>query len=112
MERPLSRTSRSPGSIPSAAPAGSSITTFAPRAAAVRHGLRLRTTFTTRRSRLQNTASIGKRMKNMWIDPVCGKSIPSPASSDDRPSRPFSRASGVDATAHSVHRTVPSSLRN
>ena len=65
----------------------------APRSArAAAHG----TTSITSRSRVQKTASIENRMKNMWIDPPGRKSIPSSGSSDARPSRPFMRGDRRD----------------
>jgi hypothetical protein len=48
----------------------------------------------------------------MWIEPVRVNSIPSSAASDERPSRPFSRAIGVDAITHRAHTTSPSAVRS
>src|SRR5581483_11056951 len=73
-------TRRSPALTSAAAPAASSITTFAPRFAANRQGRSSRTTPSTRRSRSQKIASIAKRMKSMWIELAGRNSIPSPGS--------------------------------
>ena len=81
-------------------------------ATATRQGRSPRTTSTTSSSRVQKTASIEKRMKNMWIDPPGRNSIPSSGSSDARPSRPFMRASDETASRQRAHTTVPSWVRS
>src|SRR3954454_3064354 len=84
----------SPGRTPAAAPSPSSITTFAPRRDAMRQGRNDGTTSSTTSSRSQNTASMVKRMKNMWIEPAGRNSIASPGASDERPSKPRRRDHG------------------
>src|SRR5205814_4894237 len=55
--------------------------------------------------RPRNTASIGKRMKNMWI-PFPGIHIAFPGASVDRPIRPMNRAQNERAWSTSCARTV------
>src|ERR1700716_1563092 len=61
---------RSPAPTSAAAPAATSITTLAPRRAAIFHGRRSGTTSITVSSRSQKIASIENLMKNMWIEPA------------------------------------------
>src|SRR5262249_5753147 len=78
-------------------PAASSSTLFAPKLHASRNGLIAGTIRRTRRSRPRNTASIGNRMKNVWIEPVREIRRPSPGSSPSRPSSPRVRAGRLSA---------------
>ena len=55
---------------------------------------------------------MAKRMKNMWIEPVRLKSMPSSGASDARPINPANRVHGVDATAHRSQTTAPFDVRS
>ena len=47
-------------------------------------------------------------MNHMWIEPVRGKSIPSPGASDERPSSPRIRVHGFRATTQRSQTLEPS----
>src|SRR5436305_1370473 len=92
-----------------ASPAASSSTAKARRHQRVRHAFTCGDTSSTSLSRERKTASIGKRMKNVWIDGAGSISMPSPGGSSRRPSNPFMRGSIRSATVHRSHTAVPSS---
>ena len=103
--------SRSPTLTPrrSLSPAASSSTARACLRRAQRHGRSRGATPTTRISRSTNTASIGKRMKKVWMAGAGFSNRPSSGSRPVRPSSPFRRATGVAASAQRSHNGVPSS---
>jgi len=105
-----SKTTSSPACVlvAAAVPAGSSMTSAAPRATtAVRHGLSRSATRTTRPARSTNTASIGKRMSHIVIEDVFVIRRPSPGRRLERGIRPSPREKNEAATRQSVARTVP-----
>ena len=62
-------------------------------------------TASTRSSLSRKTASIGKRMNQVWMEGDGRSSKPSPAGSSRRPSRPRRRGSGRSAIVHRAHST-------
>src|SRR3989442_1186511 len=94
--------------VRAAVPAGSSRTLSAPRAASAgRHGRRCSATLTTRRERSGKSASIGKRMKNMGIEPVLVMSRAPPSARPERGVKPKPRVRKLFAMAQRVATTVP-----
>src|SRR5688572_16775854 len=105
-----SKTSSSPACVrvADAVPAGSSMTSEAPRAkTAVRHGARRSTTRTTRPERSTNTASMAKRISHIVMEDVLVISRPSPAPRLEREIRPMPRDRNESATRQSEARRVP-----
>src|SRR3954471_14549074 len=107
---------RSPTSLPLAriVPTGSSRTPWAPRTSGT---MPTQAGSADRRPTIgcppsgpglpRNTASIAKRMKNMWMPFVAGIQSPWPGSSSGRPMRPMNRAQNEPAISTSVARVVP-----
>ena len=73
-----------------------------------RHGRTSAATFITTWSESRNTASIGKRMKAVWIDEARSSRSPSPSSRPLRPSRPRIFESDELATTQRSHTGRPS----
>src|SRR5262249_50217775 len=106
---------RSPGCVPlaAAAPTGSSSTLSAPRTYGTRpvHGRTAVRTVTTSRSPSasglrRKTASIAKRMNDMWMPFAPAIHRPLPSGSAARPIRPMNRAQNEVASSRSAATTV------
>ena len=87
---------------------GSSTTVLAPKTIGLtRQGLSSSITFLTRRCLSRKSTSIGKRMKNMWIELQGSIQRPLPRSRLGRPMRPTKRDQELLASSRSSTTTRP-----